>query len=105
MAGHRVVRQLDVRVRTAVAHRQRRVVRQAGRNVAIQLVVCRGLVGEDVGNEIAFDERFEQLDRIRDHSDRHRLSSVARFERTFDRGVERRRGLIEVALVEPPLDS
>ena len=75
VAGHRVVRKLDVRVRAAVAHRQRRVVRDSGGNVAIQLVVRRGLIGEDVGNDVALDQRFEQLDCIRDDADRHRLAA------------------------------
>ena len=42
-----------------------------------RLIVRRGLVGEDVRNDAALDQCFEQLHRIRHDTDRHGLTAVA----------------------------
>jgi hypothetical protein len=63
------------------------------------------LIGEHIRHDAARDERLEQLHRIRDDTDRDRLTLVARFERTLDGGIERRCLLVEIALLEPALNA
>ena len=84
MVGHRFVGSRDVP--SGVARPQLRQVLAAGEprgHVTVQLVVGRGLVRDEVGNNSAGDQPLEQIDGVGQHSDRNglrcrRLASSAR---------------------------
>ena len=63
-------------------------VRQAVRHVALQGVVRRGLVGQDVGDDPGVQELVEEIDGVGLDGDRHRLPAVPRFERPGHPGAD-----------------
>ena len=65
----------------------------------------RRLVREHVGDDALLDERVEQVDRVALDADRDRFLFVPRLEGASDSRFEIRRELVEITLVQPPLDA
>ena len=61
MVGHGRVGPLDVPFRIRRAQARQLLERAAPRNVAVELVVGRGLVGDEIGQDVAREQPLEQI--------------------------------------------
>ena len=77
----------------------------AGRQIAVDRIMRRGLVGERVGPDALGDEFREQFRGIAEQPDRDRLSRLVRAIDDFERLGDRRRLGVEIARLEPHLDA
>ena len=78
--------------------------REAGGDVAVERIVCRRLIGDDVGGEPAPHERRQHLRTIAHDCHREWLASPLRARAPVQRLVQRRRRAIEIPRLEPALD-
>jgi hypothetical protein len=102
---HRRHRACGVVGRVGGPQRGRLGERQAVRHVAVQRIVRRGLVGDDVGPDAPRDERGQHVGRVRAEADRARGALARPPGHAFECLVERVGGLVEVARREAPLDA
>ena len=77
MLGHRALRRLLHRLRIAFALRLPFGERPALRQIAVDRIVRRGLIGDDIGPHAAADKLRKNLRRVAEHADRERLSLAA----------------------------
>ena len=105
VGAHRGDRAAAVRLGVFRPQAERVLVREAVRNVAVQLVVRGRLVGEEIRHEPAREEPFEEIHRVREHAERARLSAVPRRERPVDSRVEVVDALVDVARREALVDA
>ncbi len=74
------------------------------RHVAVQVVVRRGLVGDDVRENLLGEQALQQSDGIHLDPDRDRLPPREGLARARQASFESRRPFVEIALLEPLLD-
>src|SRR5215218_3033194 len=98
VAGHRSARFGDVAFRVGLAQLGGSVEVVAGRDVAHERVVGRGLVRDGVGDVAALEQRREHLSRVAEDSDGERLSLPFRLFRAFYSLVEVVDAFVEVAV-------
>ena len=79
--------------------------RQSRRDVSVQGVVRRRLIGQHIGDEAAADQLRQHLGAIADQADRQRPARPLRLVAPAQRFVQRRRRAVEVARVEAALDA
>jgi len=105
VGAHRGDRAAAIRLWVGRAQAQRLRVREAMRNVSVQLVVRGRLVREDVGHEAAREEPVEKVHGIRAHAEGAGFAAVPRRERPVDPGIEVVDALVDVARGEAPFDA
>ena len=91
--------------RIAGAQTRRLTQREAGRHVADEWVVRRGLVGHDVGQEPAGDQRRQDFGGVAQDADRPRLAVPCALLRPEHGGIEIVGALVEVLRGQPFFDS
>src|SRR5437016_2410063 len=79
--------------------------REPRRDVPVQGIVSRRLVGEDVGGEAAARQLRHHLGAVANQTDRQRPAGSPRLVAPAQRFVDRGRGPVEVAGVEATLDA
>ena len=77
----------------------------AGRQIAVDRIVRRGLIGDDVGPDAAPHEFGEDLGGVAEQADRDRLPFPAGALDDRERLVEARRLRVEIAGAQPRLDA
>ncbi len=102
--GHRRHRPRDVGVRIAFAQPLRVVERQAVGHVAVQRVVRRRLIGQDVGRDAARDQRRQHVGGVAAQADRARDPIARPAADAIERLVEAVGGFVEIPRGEPALD-
>ena len=90
--------------RIAGAQTRRLTQREAGRHVADEWVVRRGLVGHDVGQEPASDQRRQDVGGVAQDTDRPRLTVPCALLRPEHGGIEIVGALVEVLRGQPFFD-
>ena len=105
MIGHGRVRPLDVPFRIRRAQARQLLERAAPRNVAVELVVGRGLIGDEIGQDVAGEQPLEQIHGIRLDADRDGLSRVLRGEGAIDGTIDVGLFLVQIAGLQPLLDA
>jgi hypothetical protein len=73
--------------------------------VAVELVVRRGLVGEDVRDDPSLDQTSQQVGRIGDDADRTGLASALQREGAVDGGVDPVDPLVQISGSEALVDA
>ena len=97
MFSHGSEGSLFVRGRVGAPEFNRLLERHAVGNIAVQLVVGRGLVGQQVGNDLALDHAREQVYDVTGPGDAHRQSVHLRVQSPVNGLVEVSDVLVEVA--------
>ena len=105
VAGHGLVRALDVPLRVLPAQGREVLVGCPRRDVALELVVGRGLVRDEIGRGAAGEQPLVQVDRVRLHSDRDGPPRLAGVESHVDRPVERVFPHVQVPRGKTPVDA
>ena len=105
MAGHARARTTDILLRIALAQPRRFVQREAGRQVAVERIVRRGLVGGRVRYHAARHELGMHRRRVADEPDAQRAAGGDRLATPGQRLVERARHAIAVARLHAPPDA
>ncbi len=103
--GHGRVGPLDVPFRIRHAQARQLLERAAPRNVAVELVVGRGLIGDEIGQDVAGEQPLEQIHGIRLDADRDSLSRVLRREGAIDGAIDVGLLLVQIAGLQPLLDA
>jgi hypothetical protein len=103
--GHRRHGSRDVVLGIAIAQPVRFVERHAVRDVAVQRIVCRRLVGQDVRRDAAGDQRRQHVRRIRAQGDRPRHAVAGPARDCVERCVEAVGRLVEVTRLQPAGDA
>ncbi len=101
---HRALRRRDRALRVALAPLLPLGEAPAGRQIAVQRVVRRGLVGDDVGLDAPAHELGKDLGGVAEKADRKRFLSPARLLNHRQGFVEVARLPIEVLRAQPHLD-
>ena len=105
VGGHGRVRPADVVRRVLFPERQGLRIGQAVGDIAVELVVGRGLVGQDVGREAPAHELRQDVGRVAEQGDRKRGALLHGLAGQAQRLVETVGHRIDVAGLEPPLDA
>ena len=105
MLAHRGSRGLLHRFRVALALRPPLGQRPALRQVAVDRVVRRGLVGQDVGLDAAAMKLRHDLGRVAQQADRFRLAGLRPAPDHGESLVEARRLLVEIAGAQAEIDA
>ncbi|OIQ70673.1 hypothetical protein GALL_477130 [mine drainage metagenome] len=104
MLGHRDPRGLFHLARILVAHGGPALKAPALGQVAVDRVVCRCLVGEQVRSHAAGEQLGQQLGGVAQQADRHRLLRLAGATDDLQGLVERPRLTVQITSAQPHLD-
>ena len=104
MHRHRFHRTRDVFLRICCAQLQRLRQRHLVRYVTVESIVRAGLIGQDIGHDLAPQHLREHIGAVADQPDRERFAIPARALHHLHRLIEAARDIIAIAALEPLLD-
>ena len=105
VAHHRAEGLGLVTLRVRRAQRQGSLERHAVGHIATQRIVRAGLVGQDVGRDVAFDQAREQFGRVAQNTDRDGLTGGLQLERAVDRRIDALDLLVHVLRPQSEVDA